>query len=372
MRSVCALAGLMLLTLACLAAGEETRPLRLEAAETKVYSSNGTGSLITGVLRHGATVKVVRELPGGWLEIEPPEGSFSWINNLFVDRVGNSLGIVSEAPVKLRVGSMVTPNQPTNVETAPVPKGAQFFPLASRPVAAEGSTWWKVEPSQRERRYIQLPAAGGKATPVKPVIVNPAAQGVPVSRPQPPAAADTDSLWKQAQEADHAGNAAEAERLYSELARVSHDESLRILALNRAQFLRDSQRGPRTPRVSPEPTRPAVPPAPPFQPTAMPGKPVTPSYPTGTAPPVGMGAAPANANTRSGPGRLEPAAFRVDGRRTYALVSSQGLPRLYATAQDGVDLERYVNRNVELVGPTVYHGQLRTNYMRVAQVVALQ
>jgi hypothetical protein len=55
----------------------------------------------------------------------------------------------------------------------------------------------------------------------------------------------------------------------------------------------------------------------------------------------------------------------------FGVISPQGQVQLYATAYTGVHLEEFVNRNVELFGPMVYHPQLRKHYMRVTQVVPL-
>jgi hypothetical protein len=62
----------------------------------------------------------------------------------------------------------------------------------------------------------------------------------------------------------------------------------------------------------------------------------------------------------------------VDGKPTYVLESSAGTVHLYVTAQPGVNLEQYVNRNVNLYGPMTYYGPVKSNYMVVQQVQPLQ
>ena len=61
----------------------------------------------------------------------------------------------------------------------------------------------------------------------------------------------------------------------------------------------------------------------------------------------------------------------VDGKQAYVLENTQGRPLLYVTAQAGLNLEPYVNRNVELFGPAIYRGDLRANYMTVVRVAPL-
>jgi len=97
------------------------------------------------------------------------------------------------------------------------------------------------------------------------------------------------------------------------------------------------------------------------------------AQPPASLQPSAAAPAPTSATTifRSGPGRLRRAPFYLDNKPTYALESSQGNLRIYVTAQQGLNLEPYVNRNLELLGPMFYHGQLKTNYMAATQVIPL-
>jgi hypothetical protein len=61
----------------------------------------------------------------------------------------------------------------------------------------------------------------------------------------------------------------------------------------------------------------------------------------------------------------------VDNKPAFVLENSQGLPRLYVTAQAGVSLESYVNRSVNLYGKMTYRGDLRTNYMTACRLTPL-
>ena len=73
----------------------------------------------------------------------------------------------------------------------------------------------------------------------------------------------------------------------------------------------------------------------------------------------------------SGAGRLRNAGRSPDNRRTYVLESSRGLPMLYVTPVVGLDLEPFVNRNVELFGAVAYQGSLRANLMNAVRVQPL-
>jgi hypothetical protein len=90
--------------------------------------------------------------------------------------------------------------------------------------------------------------------------------------------------------------------------------------------------------------------------------------------PVGYGQGPTPAPTCqwSGWGWLRRAPFFVDNKPAFVLENSQGLPRLYVTAQPGVNLEAYANRSVNLYGKMIYRGDLRTNYMTACQLTPLR
>jgi hypothetical protein len=58
----------------------------------------------------------------------------------------------------------------------------------------------------------------------------------------------------------------------------------------------------------------------------------------------------------------------LDGRATYALESPQAQVIAYLAPQPGVDLERYVGQNVEVLGQVVPRTELRGQFMSVAKV----
>jgi hypothetical protein len=71
-------------------------------------------------------------------------------------------------------------------------------------------------------------------------------------------------------------------------------------------------------------------------------------------------------------GRVREAGRSVDGLKTYVVeMEEQGYvrPVAYASAAAGVDLRAYIGKVVEVQGPTVYRGNIRTNYMTVMRVV---
>jgi hypothetical protein len=71
-------------------------------------------------------------------------------------------------------------------------------------------------------------------------------------------------------------------------------------------------------------------------------------------------------------GWLRVAGRSVQGRRAYALEDNRGILQFYVSPQPGVDLESYLNRNIQLTGPIAYHCDWRAYLMNASQVVPVQ
>jgi hypothetical protein len=71
-------------------------------------------------------------------------------------------------------------------------------------------------------------------------------------------------------------------------------------------------------------------------------------------------------------GRVREAARCIDGQKTYVVeMEYPGYirPVAYANVAKGVDLRSYVGKVVEVQGPAVYRGDIRTKYMTVMRIV---
>lgn len=77
----------------------------VDADDLHVRSGPGTRYYPTGKLQSGQKVTVRRLDPGGWLMIDPPEGTFSLIPAAAVERTGEASGTVTEDEVKVVMGS---------------------------------------------------------------------------------------------------------------------------------------------------------------------------------------------------------------------------------------------------------------------------
>lgn len=363
--------------------------IALPQVEVRSGPSSDPKMYPTGKLRQGDRVRVVREEAGGWLAIEPPTGSFSWINTRFLEISSqqNTAQVLGD-DVPVRVGSELTKEAPT-VQQIKLQRGAQVIVLDQKKAYTEDGGWLPIVPPPQEVRYI--PAEAVRVSPqVQTVQSSPggsAQSGADGGIPAGVTGVGVDPLWQQAQQAAQAGKLSEAERLYLQLARQTTDHDLSMRCYNRINFLRQGGQAAATPvyqpvhpndpyytsqqtnaRLVPTPVNSAVSSSiqagqPTSQYTYRRDVPVAPMSQTQQAAPAAQA---------SGPGWLRRAPFWLDQKATYVLESSQGMPRMYVTAQPGVNLESYVNRTVDLWGTVVYRGDVKTNYMSVLQVRPLQ
>jgi len=359
--------------------------------EVLVRSGPSLQYYATSRLPQGTEVRVLKE-EEGWLAITPPLDSFSWVKDLFikeVDPVAHTAVALESAEV--RVGSALQPEK-RDVTKATLKKGDLIIILDEKRSISEDGSWVKIQPPVSEYRYVPLDAVQPPAPKVQAAVPPspPPSLGAPGYGQGYSPAAPGDSLWYRAEQAERAGNPAEAERLFLQLARETNDHDLQMRCYNRIHFLREGRRpsypqgyqpgrpsdsyysnnyGPY--RLAPTPGYPYNQTANPYATTSR----ATSQYTYAPVPSTGQApAAGSNANSNcqwSGWGWLRRAPFWVDNKPAYVLENSQGMPRLYVTAQQGVNLDSYVNRSVNLYGKMVYRGDLRTNYMAACQLTPL-
>ena len=350
----------------------------------------------TSKLRKGDLVRVVEEKEGDWLAIEPPSGSFSLIENRVLKlNEGETTATIGTPEAWVRIGSSLD-NTKMNIQHKKLSEGTQVVILDKKPVYSDdGAIWIKIQPPPGDYRYI--PASAIK--PVQPQAPAPLPASTPAAYSKPEAssaqAAPSDSLWYQAEQAERAGNPAEAERLFHKLANETSDHDLKIRCYNRIHFLKYGSRAsypsgyqPGRPneayypntgnRLYPAATNPYASLGNPYTLTGRASSQYTytreiPVPSMNQVGPVGYGpgVSPAPACQWSGWGWLRRAPFFVDNKPAFVLENSQGLPRLYVTGQAGVNLDSYVNRSVNLYGKMLYRGDLRTNYMSACQLTPL-
>lgn len=366
----------------------------------------------TNRLRQGDVVEVVGEREDGWLEIKPPQDSFSWINTRFLEKLTDTTWMVrthDETPIDVMIGSRVTDeNQRPTTIGAQLKRGTIVASFWNAKVADDG-VWLPIVSPPSEVRYLRAasvvkegavptvagaPTASGPGTPQHAVGWNgngnggpagpPVATPPPASIPAPPLAPVTHPKWAQAEQLEKEGKTPEAEQIYrqlgNEMCNKNHDLAMRCY--NRAEFLRRGTQ-PSVP-IGYEPNRPAVVSnsIPSHEVRLQPVPTTALGAPTNCTPcpaPASMATSVASYFANSAPrtvaaqpsgfGRLRNSGYRVDNRRTFVWEATDGRSlHLYVTEGPGVNLEPYVGRIVEVVGQIVYRAELRANYMVANQV----
>jgi hypothetical protein len=356
----------------------------ITAPEVEVRAGPSNVFYATSKLHQGDRIRVIERTNETWLIIEPPPGSFNWINARFIERAPNSntaITLGNETPT--RIGSDQSRAEPDKLGVK-LPRGSQVVILSNVPVYSNDGTWYAIQPPPKEVRFIPADAAKTSA-PVQSTSSAPPPTGgsTPTTGSSP-----ADPLWAQAEQAEKVNNKPEAERLYTQLAQQTKDPELRNRCYNKVHFLHEGNNPYNTiacpPGYVPNPCYPGnaayrgpAPAAPnPYPAPAQPTSYFRQAQPPPLAPVpanTSVSAAPVGTAQWSSPGWLRSTGHMIDYRPTYALESSQGELRLYVTEQPGanVNLSQYLNRNVKLYGPTWFRGDVRTNYMTVSQVQPL-
>ncbi len=127
---------------------------RVVAEETWVRSGSDERFYPTQRLAEGSIVTVHRHDPGGWYMIDPPQGSFSWIAERYVNRLDESRGVVREDNVIACIGSDF--GDEVSAFQRRLRAGEEVTILGRRDMETSGGrqSMLKILPPRRERRWI--------------------------------------------------------------------------------------------------------------------------------------------------------------------------------------------------------------------------
>ena len=136
---------------------------RVIATELDVFDEPDDHSMATGRLARGARVVVRAVGADGWLTIEPPPGSFLWVEQGAIDPpAGRGAGIVDRTKAQVRSGlpSARMPGPPR----APLARGQTIQLLGRPPLTFGGKTWRAIAPTAGEVRHIRAEGVEWLAT----------------------------------------------------------------------------------------------------------------------------------------------------------------------------------------------------------------
>ena len=380
----------------------------ITTADAQVRSGPSANYYATEVIHRGDTVHVVGSDGSDWLAITPPAGSYSWVDAHYVTTLGNTATVQVDG-VQIWVGSRLRPaNERPSVTKTSVNRGTLLSVIGQPEVGAE--TLLPIKPPPQEVRYIEKSAIA--PAQVSQQVGSNQATNVPPSYSQPSSPppnslfSDKNPLLVEAEAAERSGNDLKAAQLYEQLAgQVSlTNHSLAMQCLNLSDQLRQRSRGAAgtsqsSPQLSTQTNYPQVGnnmdgrliPAPTMTYTQPPsysnGAPGTsqycyvadPGHTVRLQPPAAVvqAASPppsqqANAPQWYGPGKLYRPSFTIDAKATYGLWLGTGQAPLYVSASPGLNLEPFLERQVQLYGQLGYRGDLRTHYMIVLAVQPLR
>jgi hypothetical protein len=177
----------------------------------------------------------------GWLEIKPPQGSFSWIHQRFIQKQlnGNTWVVVADGPVGIYVGSRRVPDEP-KVERVQLSKGAQVIVLEAPMPGKSGGYYYPIQSPENEPRYIPANAINNKAlvslgvsSATRPGVVAQVSNTVPAAA----AAGTFADLFARADAAERLGKTAEAKSLFEAAQRATNDPNEKLRCANRIDYL---------------------------------------------------------------------------------------------------------------------------------------
>lgn len=417
---------IVLLTSHAFAAEPNLRCAVIADAEVKLRAGPSDQFPETGMLKNGSVVIVEREESGGWLAVSAPQGSISWIAFSFIedqspDQPTPKHGIVhsEDGDVTLACGK-VGLNQPLDVRREKVADGTQVV-LIGPPVLFAGKKWWPIAPPPGDVRYLPKSATklgeavnnnftvrvtdtGGALPASASSSIAPLAT-IPASDGTKPAGGVTSNnrpsvnhpLWVQAETAEREGRLVDAEKAYFELASIMNgqggDHDIANLCYTRIHALREKKRGTNTnstkkPELMQPPApiskedrgvRPGTPqPLPPAAKKNIGSTVSSPSNPTG---PIGSSTpinptSPTSAN--DSPSQFTGTLYRSGvtpdgtGRPAFVLETSPGVPKVYVLAGQGVELEKYHKKRVEVQGVPQTRAGLKYPYVIATSVEPAQ
>jgi hypothetical protein len=350
------------------------------AAETTIRSSPKADAPDAGQLFRGTDVIVHHAEGDDWLAIQPPPGTISWINHKFL-AVSKDKGfpqnavVHADGEIKIAAGKAGV-NKPLDTRKTAVPDGTVVRVIAAGVKADDDqSVWYPIQPLKDDFRYIpkaavQLGGPAGDNFAVKsPKLVTPAlaTEALPAAGkaafPNKPAGwPGTNATWNEAEAAEAAKDFAKAERLYFQLAKdmnaAGGDPDLANLCYARIHEIRGRGRESKGVKdnnwSAPKPDSPRV---------------VEPKRDDPWAKPGEAGAKAA----WTGAGVLRLASMRTKDKQYYALEDARGNLLCYAVSgANGIELEKYLKKKVDLFGAVSYPAELRYGVVTVTRVDAVK
>ncbi|WP_020473240.1 SH3 domain-containing protein [Zavarzinella formosa] len=361
-----------------MAAPDSRRVAVVETDGVELRSGHAMSFASVGQLRKGDKVIVFREEETGFLAIQPPPGTISWIRQIHLGKVEPNETGKSNVTVLVEGAEVMAGNDkgdaPLTRVTTRLPKGT-LVEVTGKPVRVEGASWYPVTPPEGDLRWVPKSA-------VRSQEMSPLASPAPYYQPDPPAftvsgsegskatteggvtkpavgtlpkALTDHKLWSQASQAERSGDHATAKSLYARIYQDLWDQKAErdaiVIVYNRFtrcdEILKKGD--PAAPRRS----------------ESRMGIPVSNPVPEDRPRPA---AAP-QPQQGKGTGYLqELQKVFVDGQQVYSFQDDKGNVTHYATGVEGMNLRGYVGKRVMVFGEVVSRPELYRPHIAVDRV----
>lgn len=370
--------------------GVTTTKVRVRSGPTEAHYA-------TDILKPDTPVTVVRDELGGWLAIEPPEGSFSWIcagdgDKVYVREINSTEGELVANNVQVRIGT-IQDERLRECSQISLKRGDRIH-ILNKKTSGQGpltKIWYKILPPPGEVRYVSgqyvQPISGRRATqrsasagPTPKPRETSTEGGVPPSsqkRAETKPDAELDDAMPSRSTKDNSpggvldrANAAYKEMmkqkiadrdvdrvlaLYEQAAEWAKTDTDRALIAQRIEELEEQQERKATfaefdrlYRKSKERDKALL---------EIPRKKEDAPEP---APP-----------RYDASGILRRSTAIIDGKPAYVLVSPQGGIRYYVTPSPGVDLKKHLDQVVAVRGPASYRTEVRAHHITIRDITTL-
>lgn len=324
----------------------QTIPIdRAIAQDAEVRSGPGMNFYPTSKVKAGDHVQVRRALTDqpGWLEIEPPPGSYSWINTKFLTqdtKDPRQWFVKPDAPAPILPGSGVDGAGRPNRETMRLSPGTIVVAIANK-AELEGETWLPIKPHTGEARYIP-------ATAVQPAAATAKTNSPATWQLTPQNMYTNEPALAAAQQREAANDRAGAVQLYQQVLNDPNaSPNSKSLASNAIYKLQQPAYG--TVQAT-----------------------TTSLSPVNAASNAALNLQTLKAPEWSAYGRLRDIKMTTqDGQPLYSLEDSNGRVLTYvSTAAGKATLQNLIGRWVAVYGPTMYRADSRMPYVLASHTYA--
>ena len=340
------------------AADPPRRTATVDVNVLEVMSGPSFSFPAVGQLRKGDTVIVLQE-EAGFVAIQPPPGSVSWIKQIHLARVEPGENGKANVPVAVEQAEVIAgtdvSGKITNRVTMKLPKGT-IVETVGPVLRVDNTSWYPITPPEGDVRWIAKNALRSASitaiapapsyrpdTPAFTVSGSEGSRADAVTRPAVaslPRALTDHRLWSQASSAEKSGDYTSARslfaRIYQDLWDQKAERDAIVICYNRYtrcdELVKKGSGG---------------------------------SGRTGTDAPVKQAAG----GKWSDPGYLqELQKVYVDGQQVFSLQDDRGNVLYYVTAVSGINLRNYAGKRVQLYGAVSQRPELYRPHIAVERV----